>query len=104
MSILAFTIHCPDHETASEIADALLGQHLVACANILNPVESRYHWEGKLQRETEVPLEVKTRPALEREVEAVVKALHPYDVPPIVRHDCRASKAYETWVREVTGG
>ncbi|WP_372605470.1 divalent-cation tolerance protein CutA [Actibacterium sp.] len=104
MSILTFTIHCPDHETASELADALLGQHLVACANILNPVESRYHWQGKLMRETEVPLEVKTRPALEREVESVVCALHPYDVPPIVRSECRANSDYEAWVREVTGG
>ncbi len=104
MTILSFTINCPDHDTASDLAEALLSQRIVACANIGATIESRYRWNGDIERTTEVPLTVKTRPALEKEVEAVVKALHPYDVPPIVHETCLANPTYEEWVRTETGG
>ena len=104
MSILSFTINCPDHDTASDLAEALLSQRIVACANIGATVESRYRWNNQIERTTEVPLTVKTRPALKKEVEAVVMALHPYDVPPIIHETCQANAAYEEWVRTETGG
>jgi len=38
----------PDAETARRIAEQLVTEHLVACANILPGVQSIYHWQGKL--------------------------------------------------------
>ena len=102
--ILSYTIYCPDHDTASDLAEALLSQRIVACANIGSTVESRYHWNGAVERTTEVPLMVKTRPALEKAVEADVRALHAYDVPPILHSSLTANADYEDWVRRETGG
>ena len=101
--ILSFTINCPDHDTASDLAEALLSQRIVACANIGPTIESRYRWNGEIERTTEVPLVVKTRPALEKEVEAVVKALHPYDVPECIALAAdHVSAPYLAWLRAET--
>jgi len=99
---LSFTINCPDHETASEIADALLGQHLVACANILPAIESRYHWKGRIERTREFPLVLKTSEELGDKVERAVRTLHPYETPPILRDTFRANADYEAWIAAET--
>lgn len=66
------------------------------------PIRSAYVWEGAIQREEEHPLLVKTRAELAHEVEDAVRALHPYEVPPIIRIPVEANADYEAWVHEVT--
>ncbi|WP_319824371.1 divalent-cation tolerance protein CutA [Thalassovita sp.] len=100
--ILSVTTLCPDHATAAEIADTLLARRLVACANIHAPCESRYHWQGAVQRDTEIPLVLKTRPDLADAVQAAICALHPYDVPAILCHDERVNADYTDWVAQET--
>ncbi|TAD80777.1 MAG: divalent-cation tolerance protein CutA, partial [Sphingomonadales bacterium] len=36
----------PDTDSARTAADALLDDALIACANILGEIESRFVWEG----------------------------------------------------------
>lgn len=102
MIILSVTTLCPDHATAAEIADALLARHLIACANIHAPCESRYHWQGAIQHDTEIPLVLKTRPGLADSVNDAIRALHPYDVPAILFHDERVNADYADWVAQET--
>lgn len=102
--MLSITTNCPDHETASEIADALLARRLVACANIHPAIDSRYHWQGTIERAQEIPLVVKTRDALGDAVEQAIRELHPYDVPPILREQFQANADYEAWVESETAG
>ncbi len=104
MSVLILHITCPDHSVAADLAEALLEQRLVACASIGAAVESRYRWKGVVEQAAEVLLELKTRPALAHEVEAVITALHPYDVPAILRIPADANTQYSAWVRAETGG
>lgn len=77
-------INCPDKATADGIADALIERRLAACANVLGPIESAYHWKGKVEREPEVPLVLKTRAALFDRVVAAVRDLHPYETPSVI--------------------
>ena len=51
-------------ETAQKIANKLLTERKVACANILPKVESHYWWQGKIESANELLLIVKTRAAL----------------------------------------
>lgn len=104
MPVLSFTVNCPDAETAADIADDLLVRRLVACANILAPIESHYHWQGGIEYGEEVPLVLKTRPDLEQQVETAIRLLHPYDTPPILRHEERANPDYDAWVDAETRG
>lgn len=91
----------PDTETARRIAEQLVTEHLVACANILPEVQSIYHWEGKVERASETMVFFKTTESRLAAFQAKLKALHPYDVPEIVA--VRVSDGlpeYLQWVRE----
>lgn len=92
-------ITCPDEETAERISLHLLNEHLVACANIIPGVRSLYRWEGRIQRDDEVVVLLKTRRSLFRDVEAAVCTLHPAKVPCIVAFDLVGGHApYLAWV------
>jgi uncharacterized protein involved in tolerance to divalent cations len=51
----------PDVETARRIARELVEARLAACVQIGAPVESLYHWQGRIETATEIPLAIKTR-------------------------------------------
>lgn len=65
------------------IAHTLLQKRLIACANILGPVESRYVWKKKIEVSKEFILMIKTTSPHGKKVEALVEKLHPYDCPVI---------------------
>lgn len=97
--------NCPDHETARAIAEALIAERLVACANIGAGIDSLYLWQGEVAREPEVPLLVKTRAELWDRVAARIRELHPYDLPEIVgTAPDRVDPGYAQWIRDETVG
>jgi len=74
---------CPPAE-AERIAEALLERRLVACVNALPGAVSRYRWKGKLERDEETLLVLKTGVDRVPEVLAALKELHPYEVPELL--------------------
>ena len=74
----------PDAGAARLLADHLVGQRLAACVNILAPCRSVYRWQGKVEDTEEVPLLIKTSAARYPELEAAIRARHPYELPEIV--------------------
>lgn len=89
----------PDEETAAEIADVLVGEHLAACVTLMAPARSVYRWRGEIENADEVPLLIKTAADRLPALQARLKDLHPYDVPEILawRPDA-AWPAYSDWV------
>jgi periplasmic divalent cation tolerance protein len=83
LPILVLT-HYPDRDAALGLARALVTERLAACVNIGAPVESMYHWQGKIETAQEVPVTIKTRAALYSRVEAAIRARHPFELPEIV--------------------
>ncbi len=67
-----------------EIAERLVTEKLVACANVMSPVRSYFFWEGKLCREEEALMIAKTSRALFDSVSARIKELHSYDLPEVI--------------------
>ena len=103
MTTVRLLLNCPDREAARSIAPALHDARLVACANIYAEIESHYVWQGERQVETEVPLALKSRGDLVPAIEAKVRALHPYDVPPLVAQTMDHVHApFSDWVAEMT--
>ena len=93
----------PDQELAEKIATALVEQGLAACVNILAPVSSVYRWQGKMQRESEIPVLIKTTQARYQELERTILQLHPYDVPEIIALPLTAGlPAYLAWMQDET--
>ena len=74
----------------------------LTCANRYAPIQSAYVWDGAIQREEEHPLLLKTRAELAQQVEDAVRALHPYEVPPIIRIEATANAHYLQWLHAVT--
>ncbi|MDB5770570.1 MAG: divalent-cation tolerance protein CutA, partial [Burkholderia sp.] len=82
-AILVFT-NVPDATTATAIARKLVEQRLAACVNVLPQVQSIYRWQGMIEEAGELSLLIKTTQARYAELEAAIKALHPYDVPEVI--------------------
>jgi periplasmic divalent cation tolerance protein len=77
-------ITVPSAEVGQTVADALLAQRLAACVNIVPAIRSLYLWQGQVADDQESLLIVKSRAALFEQLAAVVRAVHPYEVPEII--------------------
>ncbi|MBI4141697.1 divalent-cation tolerance protein CutA [Candidatus Woesearchaeota archaeon] len=93
---------CKDEKEAEKIAEALLNEKLVACANIL-PSKSLYFWQGKLQKENEAILILKTTKEKFTAAEKKIKELHSYELPCILKIEGKANEEFEKWVEKNTG-
>ncbi len=82
-SLLVVLCTCPPAR-AEEIATALVEQRLAACVNIGGPVRSIYRWQGKVEKEEEELLIIKTTPRRWPGLRDTLARLHPYDVPEII--------------------
>lgn len=93
----------PDRETGEALAQRLVEEHLIACANLLPGVTSIYRWKGRVERESELLVLMKTPASRVAEVFGRVAELHPYEVPELIAVPVEAvSAAYAGWVREET--
>ena len=86
-----------------KIAHAVVKENLAACVNVVSPVTSIFNWQGKLCREREVLLIMKTRRALFSRLASHVKSLHSYQVPEIIALPIEAGwPDYLDWVAQET--
>ena len=81
----------PDNDSAVAAADCLLDEGLIACANLLPGVQSRYIWRGERGVAQEVGTLLKTSAALLAPAIARLSTLHPYDAPAILGWRCDAA-------------
>lgn len=77
-------VTAPGHDVAVALAEAVVGERLAACANILGPITSVYWWDGKLNRDGEVAMILKTTASHIPALTARIRQLHPYECPCIV--------------------
>jgi periplasmic divalent cation tolerance protein len=92
---------CPNEVTAQQIAEHLVNERLATCVNRLPGMQSTYVWNGQLQNDSETLLMIKTTAARIPELEARLKALHPYELPELVVLPVTGgNEAYLEWVRQ----
>jgi periplasmic divalent cation tolerance protein len=90
----------PSLEVAETIAQGLLAKHLAACVGVLPAIQSHYVWKGEFCREEEILLLVKTTVEAYPWLEPSLRAMHPYEVPEIIRLPIEAGwPPYLEWVR-----
>jgi periplasmic divalent cation tolerance protein len=88
-------------EEAEILAAELVTRRLAACVQIVGPITSAFHWQGKVEHSEEWLCQIKTRRDKYAELEAVLRQLHPYDVPEIVAVPAvLASESYAQWLSE----
>ena len=90
-------------EGAQKIAEAIVGKHLAACAQVSGPITSTYWWQGKMEQAEEWICTAKTRSELYNKLEQAIREAHTYDVPEILAVNVVAGNAdYLNWVSQET--
>ncbi|MCB0337628.1 MAG: divalent-cation tolerance protein CutA [Bdellovibrionales bacterium] len=96
-------VSCANEEQAKNIAREVVEKRLAACAQVLQPMTSIYHWDGAVEESTEVPLVFKTTKDSLGPLQELVVSLHSYDVPEFVAiESSHCLPAYARWVVETT--
>ncbi len=86
-------------EDALAIANAVVEQRLAACVNVIPAIQSIYRWKGRVEREEERLLVMKTRQDRFEALMAAIVSRHPYEVPEIVALPLIAGHApYLDWI------
>jgi len=88
-----------NEEQANLIAREIIARRQAACVNILPGVRSIYRWKGKICKDGELMLIVKT---LDRELEGVtatIRELHSYELPEILSFQVARGEAnFLAWI------
>ena len=84
-----FYITCPNKKEAHKIASFLVKKKLVACANIINNVDSIFTWKGKVIKAKEILIVGKTMNKNVQKIIKNVKKLHSYQVPCVIFFDIK---------------
>lgn len=88
---------------AEQIGTTLVEKKLIACCNVVEPIFSIFHWQDKIQRETEVLLMMKSVRERMDSIIAATKKLHSYQTPEIIALPIIAgAEDYLSWIREET--
>lgn len=103
MEALLVLTNLPDATSARALADHLVALRLAACVSILAPCHSVYRWQGTVETAEEVPVLIKTSAARYGELEAAIRASHPYELPEIIAVPLsHGLPAYLTWMAAET--
>lgn len=103
MSAFLVLSTCPDRASAEQIADALLARRLAACVNLLPGIESRYHWNGRIESSMETLLLIKTVDDRLEALSAAIRSLHPYELPEVIAVQAASGlEDYFCWIVQET--
>ena len=98
--LIVFTT-APNKVEADSLAERIVAERLAACVQVLPQMTSYYFWEGRIRREREHLLLIKTNEEKYRELEAFIKQNRSYDVPEIVAvRSENVSDTYLGWLTD----
>lgn len=85
------------------LAQKLVDGRVAACVNVLADCTSIYRWEGRNESVSEVPVLIKTLAEHYAQLEQLIKAAHPYELPEIIAVPIVSGlPAYLKWIAEET--
>lgn len=101
MGAIAVITTVGTEQEANELAEELIGRRLAACVNILSGVRSVYRWKGRICKDSEFLLVIKSMEEEVEEIRSTILELHSYELPevlaiPIQRGDDR----FLGWIAE----
>ena len=95
---------CPDRDTAETLATSLLENKLCACVNIIPGIESVYQWNGKIEKNQEQLLIIKSTKDAYLRIEKHILDKHPYELPEVIAVSIENGLPdYLTWISNNVG-
>ena len=93
----------PAENDAEQFASRLVEEKIAGCVNILPAMRSVYRWKGTVEHADERQLVIKTTVQQVTALEALIRKIHPYDVPEFVVLPIDSGGAdYLSWLCEST--
>ena len=71
-------------DVLEKICNQVIVKKLAACANIIPNCFSYFYWEGKIQKNQEYLVFIKTLKINEKKIYKIIKKYHNYDIPEIL--------------------
>jgi len=96
-------VTCANAAEARRIARAVVEERLAACVNILPGMTSIYRWEGKIAKDNEAVMIIKTRASLAEATVAATRRRHSYTNPALLVIPVEGGSAdYLGWLMQGT--
>jgi len=103
--ILVCLVTCPSKEVGTHLATTLVGERLAACVNVIEGVQSVYHWKEEVVVDSEVQLVIKTTADRLERLQAKVLELHPYETPEFIAlQPVATERRYADWISDTVVG
>ena len=103
MQAIIVYVTTKDTAEARAIGETLVKEKLAACANILDNMQSLYHWNGELACDSEAVLLLKSKENLADPIIERIKKLHSYECPCIICLPIiNGHTEYLNWIAENT--
>lgn len=94
---------CNKSEIANNIVENVLNKKLIAGCQIYE-CNSKYHWNGEIEKEKEYLIEMRTKLSKFNEIEKEVERIHDYDTCEISYVEILgANKEFLNWIDECIG-
>lgn len=101
--IIQIVTTADDRGVIEKIGRDLVEKRLVACAQILGPIQSIYRWKGAVENADEWLLLMKSKVSLYPAIEEEIQRQHPYELPEIIAINIDKGLAgYVDWVANET--
>ena len=96
-----FYIISANKKEAEQITKKLLVKKLIACANVVNNVNSFFLWKNKIKKSKEVIIFGKTISKNPKKIIKIVKKVHSYSVPCIIFFEIKSgNKDFLKWIKQ----
>ncbi len=90
-------------DQAEDLSREIIENRLAACVNIVEKVHSFYRWKGKITKDAEALLVIKTATKKVESLIKFVKENHSYDIPEVVSLNiAEGNPDYLDWLDEET--
>lgn len=100
---LLVMITAPESDS-EKIAKTLVKDGMAACVNIVSGIQSIYTWKGKIEKDAEDLLLVKTRAEHLENLTQKVLDIHSYEVPEVIAISLEAGATpYLQWIDQAIG-
>jgi periplasmic divalent cation tolerance protein len=101
MSAIVVVTTVGEEERALAIAHELVARRLAACVNVMPGLRTTYRWQGKICRDGEFLLLIKTLREEYPAVAAAIRELHGYELPEILAFEAaEAEERFLDWIRD----
>ena len=85
-------------KNAEMISEQVLRAKLSPCVQKISNVNAMFRWNGKIKKQEEIMLVIKTSRSKLKKIKELISDLHEYDIPEIISYDFDiVSEKYKKW-------